>query len=183
MSNAIIAQRYAKAFLDIALEKQCVEDFQRDLESFGAAWDSSEELRTVLPAGDVSLSQRQSLIDAIADALQCHDMSKTFLKVLLDKRRINIFPYVLLSFKKFVAEHAGQVTAHVTTASPIHDAAAITAIQEAVARLKNKKVHIDAQVDPDVLGGVMIRVGDEIFDGTIAAELRRMRQNLLAVEV
>lgn len=179
MSNAIIAQRYARALLEIARECQAAARFQDELGRFAQAATLQPDLLLVLGEEHFPVVQRHAVVQALAAPLALDPLVVNFLKLLIDRRRIDIFPDVVTAYESLAAESAGVVTAQVTTAVPVVDVDILHSIEQAVATLKHKQVRTVTQVNPALIGGVMVRVGDEIFDGSIAAELRRMKTMLL----
>lgn len=179
MSNAIIAQRYARALLDIARESQSTARFQEALDRFAQAATLQPDLLPILGEEHFPVAQRHAVVKALAVPLALDPLVVNFLKLLIDRRRIDIFPDVLTAYQALAADSAGVVTAQVTTAAPVVDVDILHSIEQAVATLKRKQVRTVTQVNPALIGGVVVRVGDEIFDGSIAAELRRMKKVLL----
>lgn len=176
--DAVIGRRYATAFFSLAEAQGSIERWLADLDHIFATCRGAPELLAVLANATYPVSQRAEVLDQVAARLQCHAVTVNFLKLLLEKRRIACLPAIVEAYRRLVAERAGVVTAVVTTAIPMKDPGIVTSIQEAIGRLKNKRVHVETNTNPEIIGGIVIRVGDEIFDGSVAAELRRMRLRL-----
>ena len=181
MSLAVIGRRYARALFDIAWGQKAVAQFQDELARVEQAGRVLPDLFTMLAWEEVAPKKRHAVVDDLAGPLQLSPMVVNFLKVLIDKRRVFAFAEIVEAYEALAADAASIVTATVTTAAPLMDATILTEIESAIGKLKQKQVRVIPHVDPDLIGGVMIRVGDEVFDGSIAAELERMREQLLSV--
>lgn len=178
MSNIVIARRYAAALFEIANSANAVSRFQDELNSFIEACEIQPELPSVLSSEEIPAQKRHAVIMTLAPLLKLSDLTTNFFKLLIDKRRIKAAKEIRDAYVALAAQNAGIVTALVTTAAPVLDADIFSQIEVAVGKMTHKQVRIESSVDPEIIGGVSIRVGDQIFDGSIAAELRRVREEL-----
>ena len=107
-------------------------------------------------------------------------MSKTvqnFLCLLIDKRRIQYFSAIEEAYDDFTNEILGCVKARITTATPLLDED-YKVLKQSLEKVTNKKVILSANIEPDLLGGVIAEVGDKVFDGSIRNQLQKIGETL-----
>jgi F-type H+-transporting ATPase subunit delta len=180
MSTAVIGRRYAKALFAVAMEKNAVTTYLEELRNLDEASKECPELIPALSAEEFPATQRHNVMEALARPLKIGPTVVDFIKLLIDKRRISGFHDIVTAFQRYVDDSVGVVTATVTTAGAIIDSQVLSGIESEIARLKGRKVRMQTKVNPDLIGGVVVRIGDEIFDGSVAAELKRMKDQLLS---
>lgn len=177
--SAVLARRYARAFFDLAVRQKATARWREELDRLLAAGRVCPELLPALADDRIPFLRRERLMDEIAEQLGLSPLSRNFCKVLIAKRRIHLLSEIVEAYVQLVSELEGVVTAEITTAVPLSDAAILQAIESVVARVKRRKVVLSARSNPTLIGGVVIRIGDEIYDGSVTAELRRVRERLL----
>ena len=170
------AKRYTDAVFSIAREKGSFDRWQRDLDVLsGLLKDTAAS--NVLDSPKVSRAQKLSLLHTAFDGAQPEAMNLATL--LLDRGRLAIAPEMAELFRELALYELGIVVAQVTTAMPI-DKAAEAAIKQQLSKLAGKQVEIRAEVDPSIIGGVVARIGDQLIDGSVSNQLRRLRNRLEA---
>lgn len=182
MSTEVLGRRYAKAIFDIARGEQLVESLQGDLEKIWDAWRAQPDLPRVLGHEKFPRKQRLRVIDGLGELLQLKTLTINFMKVLVEKRRLDCFASIVTAFQKMSADRAGIVSATVTTATPLLNSGVLSQIKATLGKVMAKQVQIATDVDRRLIGGVVIRIGDEVYDGSIARGLQRMRERLLKAE-
>ncbi len=178
MNEAALSRRYAKALFEIAKGKEDV--FETQLNEFHALWLNHEGLRGVLLNRFIDLNARLKVIDDLAAKIQMNLDVIHFLKLLIRKGRMGYFGMILESFHEFALQAANKVEASITSAKPLPEAT-YTELQNLMAQKTGKMVVVKKEINPDVLGGVCIRVGNEIYDGTVKAELDRLCDSMAKV--
>ncbi|MBI2344347.1 MAG: ATP synthase F1 subunit delta [Deltaproteobacteria bacterium] len=179
MAHTIIARRYAKALLDVARQHNLVTPYLEELQRLAVAMEVAPELLPVLADEGIRTRERQAVARNVAVLLECGPMVTNLLSLLIDKRRMEHLPHIVHLYRQLVDDMRGVVEATVTTAATLIDTAILTQIESILGRLTQHRVRIVATVDPALIGGVAVRVGDHVYDGSIASQLRRMRQELL----
>lgn len=175
---SLLARRYAAALFDVAESRGATAAVLADLET----------LREVLgsPAGKMFLgnpnTSRQQ-VDLLRRALaNGNEVSKNAVGVLLQRRREQILGELATEFRALVQDKAGEAVAVVETARPLTTDDQ-TALREQMARLTGKRIVLDVRENPDLLGGVRVRVGNTLFDGSLLGELESLQQALLQAPV
>ena len=179
MSTSTLGRRYARAVLSIAKEENAVPLFKTQFQDLAAAWSTSPELRAVFENPEFGPEARRSVIDGLATKMGLAPTVVRTLKLLSDRRRIRDLPEVIETFQQLAEEFAGQVRAEVTTAKDMPEAY-FTELGAALERVTGRKVILDKKIDPALIGGVVARVGDKVFDGSLRHRLQEMKDSLLS---
>jgi len=176
-----LARRYAKALLALAETPLLRDQFDQDLEGFVAATrtrdPSGATVLSVLAAKRFPLSERTALLQAVARRLDLDRTLTAFLAYVLRRDRIAGIGPIARAYRRLADEAAGRVRAVYRTARPLPpaEAAKITA---ALQKALGKQVVASMEVDPDLLGGLSVQVGSYLLDGSVRAQLARIRDEL-----
>ena len=170
------AKRYTEAVFSIARDKGSFDQLQRDLDALaGLMTDDGAAL--VLNSPKISRAQKLSLIQEALRGAQPEALNLATL--LLDRNRLGIAPEMADLFRDAALAELGIVVVNVTTAEPI-DRQAEAAIRQQLSVLVGKQVELRSEVDPSIIGGVVARFGDQLIDGSVSNQLRRLRDRLEA---
>jgi F-type H+-transporting ATPase subunit delta len=176
MAGESVARRYATAAFELALEnKQPLEGWLADLDTIASVV-NDPEVNRILVSPKLTFEQKQSLVDRAITGLD--HLRRNFLYLLIDRKRVDLIDAIRREFRALMLEHQGIAEATITTAVPISDAEA-TRIGEQLGRLVGKKVVVQRQVDPSIIGGLVARVGDTLINGSVAARLAALKQQLV----
>jgi F-type H+-transporting ATPase subunit delta len=173
-----VARRYARALFDIGLDKTLYEVFGSELAALAATYEGSAELRQTLENPVFKLDQRRGILEKILPRVAPSQDVRSFALLLLERGRINALPAIARSYKELVDEKLGRLQATVTSAQPL-DAATAASVQRALERRTGKKVVLSTSVDPTLIGGIVARVGDLVFDGSLKTRLEGLRTRIL----
>jgi F-type H+-transporting ATPase subunit delta len=169
--------QYANALADIALEQGAADPANKQLNDFGAAYAQSAELRTFLASPAVSIEDKHAVIEKIAARLGASKIIRNFLFVIADHRRTHLLPEVIASFQQVIRQRQGIAEAEVSSAVEL-SAAQKKEMAAMLARLTGKKVETTYSLDPALLGGAIVRIGDTIYDGSLRSRLNELRTRL-----
>lgn len=179
MSLQTSANRYAKALFDVVLaEKADLAQIDRDLQAAVEMMKASPDLQLNLSRGSVTDAQRESLMTAIASAMKVLPQVGKMLALLGKSRKLDLLPHLAESYRQRLLAHQNIVRADVTSASPLSPDKT-TALAASLSKVTGKKVEVTTSVDPDLLGGVVARIGSTVYDGSVKTQLARMRQELV----
>lgn len=176
ISNAI-ARRYAKALVQLGVEEGAVERFGAELEQFASLLDSSADLCAVLKSPAYRIEAKREILGELLAKLKPSGTVASFLHVLLDRGRIGFIPQIAHSYGQFADELSGVIRPVVTSAFPMDDSQ-VEGMRNALARATGKKVELSVEVDPSLIGGVVARIGDRVFDGSVRTQLNRIQDIL-----
>ena len=179
MSLRTSANRYAKALFDVALEEKAdLAQVDRDLQAFAQMLETSPDLALNLSRGSVTDLQRQSLMQAVSNAMSL-STPVTKMAVLLGKNgKLDLVPDLAAAYRERLLAHQNIVRAEVTSATALSPEKT-RALEESLSKVTGKTVEISVSVDPDLLGGVVARIGSTVYDGSVKTQLTRMRQELV----
>ena len=172
--SAAVSARYARALLELGTETGNVTRIQEELTRFVAAYNASGDLRNVLLNPSISRGERKDLLSSLALRLRLSPLIKNFLSLLLDKNRVDQIPAIGTTFQRMADDKAGNVRADVTSATKLN-AMQIAKIKSTLGKLTGKKVLVNADVDENLLGGVVTRVAGKVYDGSLRAQLDKMK--------
>jgi F-type H+-transporting ATPase subunit delta len=171
--------QYANAMADVALGQGAGELAAKELQSFGAAYAESAELRTFLASPAVSVEAKHAVIEKIVARLRASKIIRNFLFVIADHRRTQLIPEVIAAFHEVVRQRQGIAEAVVSSAVEL-TAAQKKEMAATLARLTAKRIEARYALDPALLGGAVVRIGDTIYDGSLRSRLNEMRARLAA---
>ena len=171
--------QYATAMADIALEQGAADPVKKQLDDFGAAYAESAELRNVLANPAVERTAKHGVIEKLATRLGASRIVRNFLFVVVDNQRTHLLPEILQSFEEVIRQRQGAAEAEVTSATEL-TAPQKTQLQQTLERLTGRKIQAKYSLDPALLGGAVVRIGDTIYDGSVRNRLNQMRARLAA---
>jgi F-type H+-transporting ATPase subunit delta len=178
MSNlAKIARPYAKAVFEIALDEKAIQNWMETLEILTAAVETPELAKIIKDPRAEPYQLGDILI-----ALGKKTFSKTqtnFVQRLAENKRLELLPEITKQFAKMRAAMEKTVAAKVTSAVPLSEEYEKQLI-EALSKKLNCQIFLDATVNPSLLGGIIIQIGDKVFDASLHEQLKRIRSSLLA---
>ncbi|MCA9530942.1 MAG: ATP synthase F1 subunit delta [Myxococcales bacterium] len=178
MKSNAVGRRYAKALLSLADEQHQTERVEQDLEALRAAWEQSAELRALAHNPIISRELLKRTFTEILERAGASAMVKNTVKLLVDRGRIGELPAVFEAFGALASERSGKVVAQVTTAHPMPDAY-YDDLKRQLEKATGLQIVFDKRQDPSILGGVVARVGDKVFDGSVRNRLDELKASLL----
>jgi len=172
-----VASRYAQALFDVASKQNIVQSVSDDLNGLTATLTREANFREFMANPANNRDNKLKLIEGVfSDRITALTMH--LVRLLLDKRRENLLPAVAASFETLRRESSNTLFAEITSAMPLSEPErkSLTAKLESQSK---KKVEASYAVDPSLLGGVMVQLGDYVLDGTVRGSLNRLKDKLL----
>jgi F-type H+-transporting ATPase subunit delta len=142
-----------------------------------SALDASPELKDVLSNPVYSRDQRREIVRGIAKAAKLDAEPSNLLFLLGDRNRLAALGAIVATFRNLADQKLGRLRAQVTSAVPLDDAS-VKALAEKLSKATKSQIIVERAVDPDLLGGVVARVGSLVFDGSIKSQLEALRREL-----
>lgn len=175
MKNPTVAKRYAEALFDVANQKGQMETVEAELAAIVDALNAHPELEQMLLHPSISTEvKKKQMTELFGGRVSAIVMN--FIQLLLDRRRQDTLAGIFEEYTRLADKASGRVKVTVESATPLSD--------EEISTLKNtlgangKQIDVKATVNPALIGGAKVRVGDRVFDYTVAAQLERFRQTL-----
>jgi F-type H+-transporting ATPase subunit delta len=171
--------QYANALADVALAQGAADATLKQLGEFATAFGVSAELRNFLTSPGVPREAKHEVIEKIAARIGAGKIIRNFLFVIADHQRTHILPEIVVSFQEVIRQRQGIAEAEISSAMEL-SAAQKKRFTQTLERLTGKKIEAKYSLDPAMLGGAIVRVGDTIYDGSVRSSLNEMRARLAA---
>jgi F-type H+-transporting ATPase subunit delta len=171
--RASLAGRYASALFDLARDQRQIEAVGNSLDALNQALADSKDFSELVASPLVSREEAGKAFAALAPQLGLDPITTNFVGVLARNGRKGALRNVIRAFRRLSAEHRGETSADVITARPLKDDQLAQLKQQLRARA-GRDVTIDAQVDPAILGGIVVKLGSQQIDASIRTKLNRL---------
>jgi F-type H+-transporting ATPase subunit delta len=172
---SVVDRVYARALFEAALEADRLEPVREQLAQVIAAEAESPELRELLRNPQLDPRNKAAALEEMLSGSE--DVLRNFLLLLVDKGRSGELEEIGREFERLVAEHEGVIHAELTTAVELSDAEAEELLQQ-IQDAAGRKVQASRSVDPDQIGGIVLRVGSHRLDASVRGRLERLRREL-----
>ena len=172
-----VAARYADALFDLAEEAGALETVEADMATLRAAIAGSRELAGFLKSPVYDAEDKGRAIAAIAEKADLSHLSKNFLGLVARNRRLFALDGMIAAFFARLADHRGEVTAEAISAAPLNDEQT-KKLRGEIERYLGKAVNLSTRVDPDLLGGLVVKVGSMMVDSSLRSKLNRLKTTL-----
>jgi F-type H+-transporting ATPase subunit delta len=179
VSVSVVGKRYAKALIQLAIEADAVEKIGRDLRDFALCFEASRELRSVFENPSVSQKNRGSVLREIAQQAGMHERARDLLLLLSDRQRLRHAPEVSDAYDAMAEARSGKVRAEVVTASSLPPAYLVE-LERVLRDVTGQKVVLTHTIDPSLIAGVVTKIGDQVFDGSLKSRLSELKSELLS---
>jgi F-type H+-transporting ATPase subunit delta len=171
--QASLAGRYATALFELARDERQLEAVGNSLSGLKTALGESAELHALTTSPLVSREDALKTVNAIAGTMALDPITTNFLGVLAHNRRLGQLPAVIRFFNLLAASHRGETTAEVTSAHPLDDDQ-VAALKANLTTRVGRDVAVDLSVDPAILGGLVVKIGSQMIDGSIRTKLNTL---------
>jgi F-type H+-transporting ATPase subunit delta len=177
MSTRASAARYARALLDVANRESDPAQAERDLAAFVSLFSSHPDLERALTHPSLPAGRKTALVQQLLKQATLSSPVAKLLVLLAERDRLTLLPELLAVYRERLEEQQQIVRAEVTTA----EALSPQRLEELEARLSKatgRRVTMTAKVDPSIIGGLVTRIGSTVYDGSVAAQLAKMKDAL-----
>ena len=173
--QASLAGRYASALFDLARDERQIDAVSRSLELLAQALVDSREFTELVSSPLIDRKEAGKAMGAIAQQLSLDPVTTNFLGVLANNGRKDQLQNVIRFFRRLAAEHRGETTAEVVTANPLNDDQ-LAALKQQLRARAGRDVAIETRIDPEILGGIVIKMGSQMIDASIRTKLNRLAE-------
>jgi F-type H+-transporting ATPase subunit delta len=175
---ALFVSRYAKAFADVVAEFHLgAPEIEKQLSDFLAAWDESAELREVFEDPSVPAVQKIAVLDKMQGRFRMFPQVRNLLAVLIEHDRIAAVQDVVAEYHRELQSRLGIHQAEITTARKLN-AEDKASLLEQVGKLAKGQVEASFKLDESILGGVVVRIGSTVYDGSVLGRVERLKEEL-----
>ena len=171
--QASLGGRYALALFELAESAKSIAAVEASLVGVRDALDQSADFRELSASPLIARGAATKAVLATADSLGVDATTRSFLGVLAENRRLHALPEIVRAFRQLAARYRGEATASVTSAHPLDDEQVRELRQQLRLRL-GREVSVDLAVDPDLLGGLVVRIGSQMIDSSIRTRLNAL---------
>ncbi|MGN6498153.1 MAG: F0F1 ATP synthase subunit delta [Tsuneonella sp.] len=173
--QASLAGRYASALFELASEAGTVTAVEGDLEKLDGALAESADLRALTNNPEIGRTAKGAAMDGVAGLLGLSELTRHFIGVLAENRRLNSLKDMIRAFHTIAAAQRGEVSAEVASAHALTDAQ-IDQLKTKLTQREGRTVKLSTRVDPDLLGGLVVTIGSKRIDGSIRTRLNSLAQ-------
>jgi F-type H+-transporting ATPase subunit delta len=171
--QASLSGRYASALFDLARDTKSIDTVEASLSLIAKALDTSPDLKALTLNPLVGRDAASKAMAAVTKAMKLDKLTTNFVGVLANNRRLDQIDAVIASFATLAASHRGEISAQVTSAHPL-SAAQVKALSAKLQAKAGQNVRITQNVDPEILGGLIIKIGSQMIDSSIKTRLNAL---------
>jgi F-type H+-transporting ATPase subunit delta len=174
-----LAERYAGALVDVALEKKQADQVKQELAAFAEMVRDSPELQAFLANPSIARAAKHSAIEQLVARMGASRTLRNYLFVIVDQRRAGMLVEIEQAFSRLLDARQGVTQASVTSATEL-SAKERAELAAALAKLTGEKVQAQYATDATLIGGAVVRIGSTIYDGSVRTQLERMRARMIS---
>ena len=178
MSVQTVARSYATALADVVLQRGEALEVQEELIAWEEMLQANANLREVFANPTIALDKKRAVLSRLIEMAKPRATTINFLKVLLQNQRLTDLNEINKKFAQILDERAGMVAATVTTARAVPQAYQ-QRLREKIADLTGKKMRIDFATDPELIGGLVTRIGSTVYDGSVRSQLQQVKEKMI----
>jgi F-type H+-transporting ATPase subunit delta len=176
MSDLAIARRYASALYAEADSTDSIDRVDADIDLLTQTVSESRDLRLLFASPVVSASKKETIIRKLFEP-HVSDLVLSFLMLVNRKRRASIVEAILDSYRSLRLEHQGIVEAKARVAIKMTDAD-VEELRKSIAKTVGSDVHLEVEEDSDLIGGIVVKIGDRVYDGSLKRQLAKLKRQL-----
>jgi F-type H+-transporting ATPase subunit delta len=177
MTKSRVAERYARAVIELANEEKSLDATIEDFATIGAAIRSSHDLQNFLHTPVIDERTKEKILKEIF-AGKIGPLTERFISLLALKGRANELAGVVTAFQALLDEQMNVVPAQVTTATQLSDDQK-QAVEQQISQMSGRRVRAEYQIDPEIIGGFRARFEDTMIDASVRHQLERLRESLI----
>jgi F-type H+-transporting ATPase subunit delta len=172
-----VSKRYAKALLSLGKEDGKYQQYGQDLHDFSSFYTENEEFAHSVSNPVFSLEDRKRILNFVLEKTRYTETVKNFLNLLLDKNRISVIPGIYAYYEKLTDDVANIARAEVVTPEPLGEEAK-KRLEKVLESLTSRQVKMATREDKALIGGIVVKIGDLVLDGSVKAQLMGLKESL-----
>lgn len=178
MIPGVIAKRYATALLELGSESGQLDQLVDELARAASVYEASAELRASFDDPLIPAAAKKAILSEVLERLAVGQTTRNAVALLLDRRRVRALPAIAGRLREMADAKRGLLRAEVHAAMPLPEEY-FEKLQRELERITGRRVALDRKLDPSLVCGVVVRVGDTVYDGSLASRVRQMRETML----
>lgn len=176
MSDSRISKRYARALFSLGMEDGSFATYGEELNEFKDFFKASAEFGNAVSNPIYAMEERKNILQFVLEKSGFSNLVKNFLYLLLDKNRIGSIEAIAENYGALTDEASNIVHTEIVTARPIQEDA-LQKVIEALRDMTSKDIKPDVKEDPELIGGIVVKIGDLVLDGSIKAQLEGLKES------
>lgn len=173
-TSGAAALRYATAFVDIAESQNKIDSVEKDLNELESMVQGSEDLQKLMNSPLISQEEKIKAVQAIGAKAKFQDVTVNFLSLLAQNSRLNMVLQIMNAVRAEISRRRGEISAQIQTAFKLSKEQE-KALQESLAKAVGQAVAINVEVKQDLIGGMVVTVGSQMFDASVKRKLERLK--------
>ncbi|CCQ72365.1 F0F1 ATP synthase subunit delta [Magnetospira sp. QH-2] len=175
-----LAGRYATALFELAEEGSVLDSVAENLAQLQAMFDESAELRRIIQSPVISRAEQSAVMAALVEKAEMAELTRNFVGLVAQKRRLAALPRIIRAYQALLAAKRGETTAQVVAAKSL-TAKQTESLTATLKKGMGKDVSVDVTVNPDLLGGMIVKVGSRMIDSSLRTKLEQLRLTMKGV--
>lgn len=171
------ARRYAQAVFEMANQQETLDGWERDLKSLAEAFENPD-IAAFFDNPQVPVAEKRDLVRRLLGD-EGQQLTLNLAGLLIERQRFGMLPHLYRTYHELLLQRLGIALGEVTTAVALDDEE-LDAIRRRLGERLGKEIELRPVVDPDIIGGLIVRVGDQLIDGSVISQLRKLRDRLAA---
>ena len=176
MSDLRLSRRYARALFSLGREDGSFDQYGKELGEFTDFYRENRDFEQVITNPVFAVEDRKRILKVVLDKSGFSSLVKNFLNLLLDKNRIGAIEAITEHYQSLTDEASNIAHAEIVTARPLKEET-LDNVVKSLAGLTSKDIKPDVKEDPDIIGGVIVKIGDLVLDGSIKAQLEGLKES------
>ncbi|MEX2318877.1 MAG: F0F1 ATP synthase subunit delta [Bauldia sp.] len=169
-----VAERYANALFELAIDTNALAEVEKDLGRFADLISESPDLARLVRSPVFSAADQSRAVVAVLEKAGIGGLVANVVKVASANRRLFVVPEIVTAFRRLAAQHRGEVSAEVVSAEPLADKH-VAELKAALKASLGKDVTLETSVDPSLIGGLVVKVGSRMIDGSLKTKLNSLK--------
>ena len=177
----LVSKTYSEALFEVAIEENKIDLFQSEIDFVADSLVEFPEFCELIKSPTISKTEKKQIINEVYKEKISQEMLN-FIMIIIDKSRASFIESIRKDFKDKVNSHKGIVNAVATTAIPLSDEDKVRLVQK-LSAITGKTIKLTNDVNKDIIGGVMVKIGDKVIDGTLKGKLDNIKDELSQIIV
>lgn len=177
MITGSLARRYSRALLAIGQETGKVEELGKEMTSFFEVFSRQKDLNEALTGPVLKRDDKDKIITQICERLGLGEVITNFMRLLNEKGRMEYLDRIVAAYQEMADEASKRVRADVTSPESLTDKQS-SKVKDALAKMSGKEVIMEVQKDPGLIGGMVVRIGGLLLDGSLKTQLQRIKDEM-----